>query len=107
MRIIDKLDRKIRDHPGPHNLSGIIDRIKPFEKLLNWLPTNEFWPKSMLFENLTEASIEDVYYDNLPNNETMQTMNDIINNLQIIVSEWDKEAMIVPFGSSANGFMSK
>ena len=61
----------------------------------------------MLFENLTEASIEDVYYDNLPNNETMQTMNDIINNLQLIVSEWDKEAMIVPFGSSANGFMSK
>ena len=107
LKVIDKLDKKIQSNTGPFSLDGIIDRIKPFVKLLHWLPTNEFCTKEKLFESITEARIEKIYEDNLPDDKTMKAMDCIINDLQLIISEWDDEATIVPFGSSANGFMLK
>ena len=71
------------------------------------LPTNEFCPKEKLFEKITEAEIDAVYYNNLVGNHTLKAMEGIIEDLQLIVSEWDDKATLVPFGSYVNGLMLK
>ena len=105
IKVVEKLKKSINEHPESNKLDVVIYRIKPIEKLLgSSMPSDEFCPPEKLFEGLNEEAIEKVYNDNLLTEKTKNMIRDLIDKFQQIVSEWDNEATIAPFGSFVNGF---
>ena len=104
IKVMDKIQLKINQYHGDEDLTGILTKLDPFKKLLNSLPSYDFVPQAALFPDLTSDTINSIYRRLLPTKQSIDVITKVIDRLSEITKQWDSDSILLPFGSTSNGF---